>query len=208
MARQPLPAGLFGAYNSHMRVIAGSAKSIPLKAIDGDATRPVLDRVKESLFSLLFAQGRIEDAVVLDLYAGSGSLGIEALSRGAKRAIFVERAKDSTKMLRDNLKRTHLDDRASIVSTEVRTALANGIPERESFDLIFFDPPFVDTEKEVDEDLAKGAASRLAPNGLLMVRHDSKFPQPPEFGPLVQTGARTWGRNTITFYEHPAETTA
>lgn len=188
-----------------MRVIAGTAKSIRLKAIQGEATRPVLDRVKESLFSLLGARERIGGARVLDLYAGSGSLGIEALSRGAHSATFVERDIESVRMLESNLDRTGLSDKATVVHSPVASALTDALPAGGTFDLVFFDPPFAHTRSGVDGAVAEAAAVRLATGGLLIVRHETDGPQPQRFGPLTRTDVREWGKNAVSFYARPEQ---
>ena len=120
-----------------MRVITGSARGRRLKELEGMETRPTTDRVKEGLFSAL--QFDIEGRKVLDLFAGTGQLGIECLSRGAASAVFVDRRADAVKLIRENLKVTELSGRARVVagdSMEFLSAL------REKFDIIFLDPPY------------------------------------------------------------------
>lgn len=119
-----------------MRVIAGSAKGARLRS-PTTGTRPMMDRMKESLFSAL---GEIGDARVLDLYAGSGSLGLEALSRGAVSAVFVENAREAILKLEQNLEATGLGDKAEVTWIDTKSLLQN-IPD-ERYDLIFLDPPY------------------------------------------------------------------
>ena len=121
-----------------MRVISGSARGTKLKSIESESTRPTLDRVKESLFNIL--QNDLEDKVILDLFAGSGALGIEALSRGAKKAIFCDKSKEDVKVLNENLEKTHLVDKAEVHTKDYASLLK--IIKQKSLDLVFLDPPY------------------------------------------------------------------
>lgn len=123
-----------------MRVIAGEAGGLRLVAPRGDRTRPTADRVKESLFSALGSL--VDDASVLDLYAGSGALAIEALSRGARSAVLVDRAQPATVAMRANLGSTRMSDRARIVRRPVEAVLRDTPPPEAPFDLVFLDPPY------------------------------------------------------------------
>ncbi|MGI5946578.1 MAG: 16S rRNA (guanine(966)-N(2))-methyltransferase RsmD [Lachnospiraceae bacterium] len=131
-----------------MRVIAGSAKRLQLKTIEGMDTRPTTDRIKETLFNML--QPEILDCSFLDLFAGSGAIGIEALSRGADEAVFVEQSPKACTCIRDNLKTTRLEDKASVLELDVLSALKRLEHRGRPFDLIFMDPPYrMDLEKQV-----------------------------------------------------------
>lgn len=121
-----------------MRVIAGTARSLRLKAPTGMDTRPTTDRIKETLFNML--QPHLYDAVFIDLYSGSGGIGIEALSRGAKHAYFVDNNKNALACITDNLRFTGFMERATILRQDVMIAL-QGIREKEA-DIIFMDPPY------------------------------------------------------------------
>lgn len=121
-----------------MRVIAGTAKSLRLKTPDGLDTRPTTDRIKETLFNML--QPYLGGALFVDLFSGSGGIGIEALSRGARHAYFVENEKRALSCIQDNLRFTHLAEQATILKTDVLSALY-GIHEKEA-DIIFMDPPY------------------------------------------------------------------
>lgn len=121
-----------------MRVIAGTARSLPLKTPQGLDTRPTTDRIKETLFNIL--QGDIPGCVFVDLFCGSGGIGIEALSRGARKAYFAENAKEPLSCLSDNLKFTRFEDRAVVLKQDAVAALT-GIPEKE-VDILFMDPPY------------------------------------------------------------------
>ena len=121
-----------------MRVIAGTARSLPLKAPQGLDTRPTSDRIKETLFNML--QAYVPGAVFVDLYSGSGGIGIEALSRGAKKAYFIENAPKAISCIQHNLAFTKMEDRAIVLKQDVFSALP-GISER-NVDVIFMDPPY------------------------------------------------------------------
>lgn len=122
-----------------MRVIAGSAKRLLLKTPEGQNTRPTTDRIKETLFNMI--SPKLYDGTFLDLFAGSGAIGIEALSRGARRCVFVEQNPRAVQCICDNLRHTHLEERASLQKGDVFTALRQ-LEGRECFDFIFMDPPY------------------------------------------------------------------
>ncbi|GCA65672.1 RNA methyltransferase [Mediterraneibacter butyricigenes] len=122
-----------------MRVIAGSAKRLRLKTVEGMGTRPTTDRIKETLFNMI-AHG-LADISFLDLFAGSGAIGIEALSRGAKNAVFVEENKKAAACIKENLEFTRLDERAEILQCDVFAALRRMEGQR-YFDYVFMDPPY------------------------------------------------------------------
>ena len=121
-----------------MRVVAGEFGGRKLVAPAGTATRPTTDKVREAVFNSLAAQGIIDGAVVVDLFAGSGALGIEALSRGAARCIFVERDRAALRALRDNVDALRLDDRATIITSDVMA----WVPAMRGVDLALVDPPY------------------------------------------------------------------
>lgn len=136
-----------------MRVIAGSARSLRLKTLEGMDTRPTTDRIKETLFNIIGPS--VYDAVFLDLFAGSGGIGIEALSRGAKEAVFVEHNPKAMACIRDNLKFTHLESKAVTMTSDVFRALYQ-LEGDKTFDLIFMDPPYnCGWEKKVLEYLSE-----------------------------------------------------
>jgi 16S rRNA (guanine966-N2)-methyltransferase len=130
-----------------MRVIAGSARGTRLGRVPA-GVRPVSDRVREGLFSSL--GDRLEGARVLDLYAGTGALGIEALSRGAEHAVFVESSPAAVTAVRDNLARTGLEDRATVHRSDVRRFLEREAADPEGFDLVFLDPPYESGGSQLD----------------------------------------------------------
>ena len=121
-----------------MRVIAGTARSLRLKTPEGMDTRPTTDRIKETLFNML--QPYLPDAVFIDLYSGSGGIGIEALSRGARHAYFIENNRNAVACITENLQFTRFTDQATVLRQDVLSALP-GIHEKEA-DVIFMDPPY------------------------------------------------------------------
>ncbi len=120
-----------------MRVIAGTARSLPLKTPEGMATRPTTDRIKETLFNML--QSKTGDCIFVDLFSGSGGIGIEALSRGAKKAYFVEYDKKAVSCIKDNLNFTRFNEKAVVMNADVCSAIDR---IREEADIIFMDPPY------------------------------------------------------------------
>lgn len=146
-----------------MRVISGSARSIPLKAPKGFDTRPTIDKHKETLFNCL--SQRLYDCVFVDLYSGSGAIGIEALSRGAKRAYFVENDRNALACIKENLQKTHLADRATVMAKDVSAALDSFT---EKADIVFMDPPFkLHAEKQIIPLVA--AKKLLSDEGIIVV---------------------------------------
>lgn len=148
-----------------MRVIAGTARGTRLARVPA-GVRPVSDRAREGLFSSL--GDLIEGARVLDLYAGTGALGIEALSRGAAEAVFVDRSPPALAALRENLARTGLDDRAGVERSDVRRFLERE-PGPGGFDLVFLDPPYEARQTELDPVLALVDAKPLLREGFTIV---------------------------------------
>lgn len=138
-----------------MRVISGSARSLPLKTVEGMDTRPTTDRIKETLFNMI--HNDIPGCRFLDLFSGSGAIGIEALSRGASICYFVDNSRKAAACINGNLKFTHLEDRAVVLQSDMRSAISR-LRSQEAFDIIFMDPPYLkDLEKEALELLSDAA---------------------------------------------------
>ena len=173
-----------------MRVIAGEFHSRRLKSVPGLDTRPTPDRLREALFNVLAP--RIEGSVFLDAYAGTGAVGIEALSRGARRAIFVEKNRAAVEVIRDNLAVLGLEARA-----EVFTSKAPVVLERMAADIVFLDPPY---EAGKEYDLAMAAWEKSG-SGLLVVQHSTQAALPAEYGHLRRYRVLKQGDNTLSFYE-------
>ena len=154
-----------------MRVISGSARGTILHSIEDKKTRPTLDRVKESLFNIL--QNNIEDKIVLDLFAGSGAIGIEFLSRGAKKAYFCDKSKEAINMIKQNLNKTRLQEKAEILNEDYSQCLKNLKEINIKLDIVFLDPPYKENYsanaiKEISE------LELLKENGIIIVETDEK----------------------------------
>ena len=144
-----------------MRIIAGTARSLPLKTIEGMDTRPTTDRIKETLFNML--QNEISGACFLDLFAGSGQIGLEAVSRGAKEVVFVENNKKAAACIEDNIRFTKFTKETKLIQNDVLTALRS-MEGKYQFDIIFMDPPYKqEHEKQVLEYLRNSSSSRFPP---------------------------------------------
>ncbi len=179
-----------------MRVIAGSAKGTSLQAVPGGSTRPISDRVKEALFDIL--SGDIVDARVLDLFAGTGSVGIEALSRGAARAVFVEKRAKAVQIIRANLRRTHLQAQARVVQADVFKYLTR---PPEPFDLIYVAPPQYEGLWSKTLQALDQAPAWLATDGLVVVQIFPKELGTVALDQLHLTDERRYGSTLLCFYE-------
>jgi 16S rRNA (guanine966-N2)-methyltransferase len=178
-----------------MRVIAGEAKGRRLKMVPGSSTRPVGERVKEALFAIL--GGLVVDALFLDLYAGTGSVGIEALSRGARGAVFVDQGRRAVATIKDNLAHTGLRDKAQVVRADVFAFLKRG--GLEPFDLIYVAPPqykelWAKTLRALD------LTTLLASGGVVVAQIHPKEYQELKLETLELTDQRRYGSTTLCFY--------
>nr|WP_325182803.1 16S rRNA (guanine(966)-N(2))-methyltransferase RsmD [uncultured Oscillibacter sp.] len=166
-----------------MRVITGSAGGRRLLELEGMETRPTTDRVKEGVFNAL--QFDIEGRRVLDLFAGTGQMGIECLSRGAAAAVFVERRKDAFELVKKNLALTNLQDRATVINGDARDFV---VRTGERFDLVFLDPPYASgLLEELLERITAPGFDILNPYGIIVAEHpaEKRLPAPPPlFRPL------------------------
>lgn len=183
-----------------MRVIAGRAKGIQLQAVPGSTTRPISDRVKESLFNIL--GDAVIDARVLDLFAGTGSVGIEALSRGAEQVVFVERYTKAIKTIRANVRRARLESSAKIVQADVFTFLAG---EPEPFDIIYVAPPQYQGLWSKTLLALEARPGWLSPAGLAVVQIFPKELAPLALTTLHLTEQRQYGSTLLCFYEPPPD---
>lgn len=177
-----------------MRIIAGTMRGQRLETPAGDRVRPTMDRVREALFNILAPD--LEGASFLDLYAGCGANGIEALSRGATRAVFIDNHPQSARCIRKNLASTRSEDRGTCMSYRLPEDLRR-IPG--TFSLIFADPPFeyADYQGLIE---AIGESSLLAPGGQLIVEHGFKSDLPEAISRLKRTQERRYGKTELTFY--------
>lgn len=173
-----------------MRVIGGEFRSRVLKSLPGLDVRPTPDRLREALFNVLAP--RIEGAVFADIYAGTGAVGIEALSRGASKAIFVEQNRAAANVIRENLRTLGLEPRATLRHTRASVAL-----EQIEADILFIDPPY-ELEKEYERSLT--ALGEKAPP-LLIVQHPLRVKLADRYGKLRRARVLKQGDNALSFYE-------
>jgi 16S rRNA (guanine966-N2)-methyltransferase len=188
-----------------MRIIAGTYRSRVLKAPPGLATRPSSDRLRETLFNVLAP--RIAGASFLDLYAGSGAVGIEALSRGATRVAFVERAPGALHVLRANLESLNLRSAARVHAVSVGAFLRRGTTagsKREQYEVLFLDPPYdaADEYAATLSLLGGAAAGVLAEGAILIAEHRRKERLAERFGDLARTRLLEQGDAALSFYAH------
>jgi 16S rRNA (guanine966-N2)-methyltransferase len=180
------------------RIISGSARGTKLTAPAGDATRPTGDKVKEALFSILTP--RMPANGFVDIYAGTGQIGLEAASRGAEHVILIEKATASLAAIRTNIEKTHLTDKVSVLATDAAIALKSLREKGNRFALIFLDPPYRDALSSFAS-LAPLLADLLDPDGLLILEHDSRE-QPPAFVTNLQlTRSCQYGTAMLSFYK-------
>jgi 16S rRNA (guanine966-N2)-methyltransferase len=181
-----------------MRVVAGRLGGRTLAAPPGDATRPTGARVKEALFSIL---ADVSGLRVLDLYAGSGALGIEALSRGAVFAVFVESARPAQQCLRENLSKLGLEKTEALCLSLSVTAARTQLTKLAPFELVLCDPPWKDIEAARAELEQLAGAGVLAPGARVALEHSAKAPPAEAAGSrLVVVDQRRWGDTGVTLY--------
>lgn len=177
-----------------MRVITGSARGVQLKTPEGMLTRPTTDRVKEALFSIINFE--IPGAAVLDLFGGTGQLGIEALSRGAKSAVFVDAREGACKLIQENLKRTKLERDGRVIRSDYLDYLKRC---REKFDIIFLDPPYAEVFlenalKQITE------IDILQSNGIIVTERPLGKELPWEFDGYARSKDYKYGKTLLTIY--------
>lgn len=154
-----------------MRVISGIARGTKLNTIDELTTRPTLDRVKEAIFNIV--QNQIEDAIILDLFSGSGAIGIEFLSRGCKKAYLCDLSKKAVNIINQNLEKTRLKENAVVINADYKKCLNHLKNEKITFDIIYIDPPYKDN---IAVDAVKNILSfgLLKEKGLIIIETDEK----------------------------------
>lgn len=179
-------------------MITGKAKGRRLKSVKGMNTRPTTDRVKESLFSIIGS--RVYDTVFLDLFSGTGAIGIEALSRGAKAAILVERDRRALSVIRENLGTTNLKEAAVVMGMDVRKALPHLAEKGYRFGIVFMDPPYrMAVIPEVLEQLQYFRL--LEPKGLVVCEHSKDENLPDGVGSLRLIRQQVYGDTCLSFFE-------
>ena len=185
-----------------MRIISGTAKGKRLTTFSGDAIRPTPDKVRGAIFSKLFSRlGPLEGMKVLDLFAGTGALAIEALSRGAAHAWLVDAGRDAARVIPINLSACGFENRGTLIRGESAQALK--ILEKDKpFDLIFLDPPY---DRDLLPELLRTLANRrfLTANGVLCAETGKNDNLPDTFDPLVRVDERAYGITRIHLYRYP-----
>ena len=182
-----------------MRIISGKSRGTKLYSLEGDTTRPTLDRVKESLFNII--QNDIEDSTVLDLFSGSGAIGLEFLSRGAKRAVLCDSSKDAIKIIKQNVQKTHFEEKVEVYNMEF-TKLVERL-QNQKFDIIYIDPPYatdfikISLEKIIEYELVNE-------NTKIIVETDdeTRILNQIEKMDVEITDKRKYGRATIIFLKY------
>ena len=177
-----------------MRVITGKARGVVLKTPDGMATRPTSDRVKEALFSVI--QFDIPGSRVLDLFGGTGQLGLEALSRGAKSAVFVDAAESACKLIQENLKKTKLAEDAKVVRSDYMEYLRRC---KEAFDIIFLDPPYAEVFLENSLNFIS-EIDILQTNGIIVTERPLDKELPWNFPGFTRSKDYKYGNTLITLF--------
>ncbi len=177
-----------------MRVITGSARGRRLESLEGEEVRPTTDRIKEAVFSII--QFQTEGRTFLDLFAGSGQMGIEALSRGAKQAYFVDNSKKSVETVRRNLKKTNLEQNASVYQTDFRAFLSFG---SQRYDIAFLDPPY--GTGILQEALAL-VSSHMSDTGIIIAENPLEEEILSQYGDFVLDRQYRYGKIKITTFRH------
>lgn len=179
-------------------MISGTAKGHKLKTVKGMTTRPTSDMVKESLFNILAAY--IPDSDILDLFAGTGSLGIEALSRGARSAVFSDKSRECAAMIKQNLEHTKLMDKAVVHTSDFTDILNRLWYEGKKFDIIFLDPPY---SKNFIQETLKNMTKNdiIRDNGILAAEHQAGDILPEQEGRLRLVKSQKYGGTVLSFYK-------
>ena len=184
-----------------MRVIAGLAKGRHLKSPVGLTTRPTTDRIKESLFSIISPY--LPGSYVIDLFSGTGNLGIEALSRGAEKAVFVDNNRSSIRVIHDNIEITGFNNKSKVFHQEALKAIGELGQLEQKYDIVFMDPPYL-KGLIIPCVEAIEVEGLLSPDGLIVIEHDSKDVLPEKFTRLIRIKNRKYGNTTISIYSEEA----
>ena len=185
-----------------MRVIAGQFRSRPLQSLPGTDTRPTSDRLRETLFNVLTAGNPdvLRDSEWLDLFAGTGAVGIEALSRGARHVIFVDSSRAATQVIRANLRALGIEDAAEVIDDEVRGTLRALHARGARCDFCFLDPPYRQHGAYAATLQALQRSQLLQPGALVIAEHDQRFDPGGEFGELRRFRLLKQGDAALGFY--------
>jgi 16S rRNA (guanine966-N2)-methyltransferase len=183
-----------------MRIIAGQYRSRPLKSLPGLELRPTSDRLRETLFNVLASSSRLESSVWLDLFAGTGAVGIEALSRGARHVYFVESGRKHARLLRENLKSLKISEGFDVYESEVAPALRSLDASGETCDFCFLDPPY-QLRGAYERTLEfLGEARLVGPSSIVIAEHEKKFELGERFGALARYRKIVQGDAALSLY--------
>jgi 16S rRNA (guanine966-N2)-methyltransferase len=183
-----------------LRVIAGTLKGRRLHTPSWEGLRPTSDKLRETLFNILAT--RVGGARVMDVYAGTGAIGIEALSRGAAHVTFVERDRRAQALIRENLDLCGIENGYVIIPASAAEALGRLAGARdEPFDIVLLDPPYETARDRAIEPTLAGVAAQLAPQGIVVLERARRHPAPDAVGSLVRTRDVISGDSALTFYE-------
>lgn len=177
-----------------MRVITGIARGRKLQPLEGKDVRPTTDKVKESVFSII--QFQIQGRVFLDLFAGSGQIGIEALSRGAKKAYLVDQSIKSIRVIEQNVKTTGFEESATVVRQDAQSFLLSA---RENFDIAYLDPPF---DKGIIDEVLPLVATKMNKGGVILCECGDSETLPEESGDFVLDRTYRYGKIKVSLYRH------
>jgi 16S rRNA (guanine966-N2)-methyltransferase len=184
-----------------LRIISGILRGKKLETFRGHTIRPTSDRIREAIFNILAVAGRIQNSVVLDLFAGSGALGIEALSRDAHSAVFVEKNKSAIALLRKNLNRCALDRQAKVIQWDIAGNLDCLRSVNTKFDLVFMDPPY-------DKDMIQLTVTHLRTSqaikkeACIVVEHSPNEPVSFDWAGFELTDRRRYGKTIVSFLKY------
>ncbi len=180
-----------------MRIVGGSVKGTRIKTLDNNRIRPTLDKVREALFDILWD---VSGAVFLDCYAGSGAVGIEALSRGAAFTVFVEKDIKIVEIIKENLSKSKLGEKAIIINKSFESSFTEIKSHRDRFDLIFVDPPYgKESYERILESLVEHGL--LAREGILIVEHLKKRTLPDRVRTIERFKRKVYGQTELSFYK-------
>lgn len=188
-----------------MRIIAGTKKGMKLLSPKGDETRPITDRVKESLFNILFSKGKIEDIVAADLFCGTGSMGLEALSRGARWVTFIDGSRQVVEILKQNIAKAGFLSQSKSVCANILRVGAAPTPQFGLYDLVFCDPPY-----EMSRNCGPGTKvgklmelidQQVKEGALVVLRTHLRSLVDDRYGQLEMIDKREWGNMKIAFFE-------
>ncbi len=181
-----------------MRITSGILKNKRIKSREGQETRPTLERIKEAIFSII--SDKIEGSRFLDLYAGTGNMSLEALSRGARRAILIEKEQEAIRVIIDNINDCKMEDKSRAYKNDVLRAIEILSRKNEKFDIIFLDPPYkenlsIKTIKHISD------YNIIESEGIIISEHSVYEKMPNEIGKLIKYDERNYNKKIITFYK-------